>query len=85
MTASTNCVDKFIGKRVRLQREVLGISATGLARKLGVTMEELQEYERGSIRLRPEQLLKITEVFQVSIARFFEGIAQKGSVRADAA
>jgi transcriptional regulator with XRE-family HTH domain len=84
MTASTDWVDQFIGKRVRLQREILGISATGLAGKLGVTTEELREYERGAIRMCPEQLVKITEVFQMSIVCFFEGLARKGDARARA-
>lgn len=78
MAASRNAteIDIHVGSRVRVRRQLLGMSQTQLGEALGVTFQQVQKYERGTNRVGASRLYKISEVLDVPIAFFFDGLAR---------
>ena len=66
-----NPIDFFVGGRVRLRRKVLGLSQEKLGRKLGITFQQIQKYEKGTNRIGASRLKAISEVLEVPVAYFF--------------
>jgi transcriptional regulator with XRE-family HTH domain len=42
-------IDKHVGRRVRMRRLMLGMSQTKLGDALGLTFQQVQKYEKGTI------------------------------------
>ena len=74
---STNPVDVHVGTRVRLRRQVLKMSQEKLGDQLGVTFQQVQKYERGANRIGASRLWKISDVLNVPINFFFDGLADQ--------
>ena len=72
---AANPVDVHVGTRVRLRRQVRKMSQERLGDKLGVTFQQVQKYERGSNRIGASRLWKISEVLEVPINFFFDGLS----------
>jgi transcriptional regulator with XRE-family HTH domain len=66
-------VDIEVGHRIKVERLSRGMSQTVLADHLGVTFQQVQKYERGVNRVAAGRLIKIAEVFGVSVSTFFSG------------
>ena len=60
-----NAIDKGIGLRVRTFRLQRRMSQEALGKKLGVTFQQIQKYERGVNRLSGSRLVTVCEVLQV--------------------
>jgi len=73
---AANPVDVHVGTRVRLRRQVLKMSQEKLGDKLGVTFQQVQKYERGSNRIGASRLWKISEVMDVPVNFFFDGLSE---------
>ncbi len=71
---SANPVDVHVGTRVRLRRQILKMSQEKLGDNLGVTFQQVQKYERGSNRVGASRLWKISQVLDVPVSFFFEGL-----------
>ncbi len=71
---SPNPVDIHVGTRVRLRRQILKMSQEKLGDSLGVTFQQVQKYERGSNRVGASRLWKMSQVLEVPVAFFFEGL-----------
>ena len=74
MTKSPNLVDKHVGSRVRMRRMMLDISQTALGDALGITFQQIQKYEKGTNRISASRLQHISNILQVPIQFFFEGL-----------
>lgn len=72
---AANPVDVHVGTRVRLRRQILKMSQEKLGDKLGVTFQQVQKYERGSNRVGASRLWKISQVLDVPISFFFDGLS----------
>jgi transcriptional regulator with XRE-family HTH domain len=48
---SSNRIDKYIGSRIRVRRDTLGISQRKLAHAVGVSFQQVQRYEHGTDRI----------------------------------
>ncbi|WP_409432670.1 helix-turn-helix domain-containing protein [Litorimonas sp. RW-G-Af-16] len=72
---SPNPVDIHVGTRVRLRRQVMKMSQEKLGDQLGVTFQQVQKYERGSNRIGASRLWKISDVLNVPIGFFFDGLS----------
>lgn len=70
-----NPVDLHVGARIRMRRKLLGVSQERLAEQLGLTFQQVQKYERGANRVSASKLYEIARALQVSVAYFFEGLA----------
>ena len=46
-----NPIDVYVGKRMRLRRQMLDLSQEKLASALGLTFQQVQKYERGLNRI----------------------------------
>jgi transcriptional regulator with XRE-family HTH domain len=66
-------VDKYVGSRIRVQRQTLGISQRKLAHALGVTFQQIQKYENGTDRIGAGRLQQLSQVLRAPPAFFFQG------------
>jgi transcriptional regulator with XRE-family HTH domain len=65
MPKSPGSVDAQVGQLIRAQRVALGMPQTALAKKLGLTFQQLQKYEKGTNRVSASRLLQIAEALEV--------------------
>jgi len=68
-------VDIHVGSRLRQRRTALGITQQDLATSQGVTFQQVQKYERGANRISASRLYHLSEVLDVPVTFFFEGIS----------
>src|SRR4051794_15653843 len=64
-------IDVMVGKRIRLRRLQLTLSQTDLARKLGLTFQQVQKYEKGTNRVSCSRLYEIANILKVPVSFFF--------------
>jgi transcriptional regulator with XRE-family HTH domain len=69
-----NPIDKHVGSRVRMRRMMLGMSQEKLGDALGLTFQQVQKYEKGTNRIGASRLQQISEILQVPVSFFFEGV-----------
>jgi transcriptional regulator with XRE-family HTH domain len=67
-------VDRHIGSRIRLKRNVLNISQYSLAYDLEISFQQLQKYESGENRISASRLYEISKILKTSPHFFFEGL-----------
>lgn len=60
-----------IAKRVSELRRIRGMSQPKLAKKLGVTYQQIHKYETGQNRIPSDRLAEIADALDVSPAWFF--------------
>jgi transcriptional regulator with XRE-family HTH domain len=76
--------DAFVGSRIRSQRLVRRMSQTELGRRVGVTFQQVQKYEKGRNRVSASRLQRIADVLNVPVAFFFgDGAESKGASAAE--
>jgi transcriptional regulator with XRE-family HTH domain len=68
-------VDRHVGTRIRLRRKEVGMSQEQLARRIGVSFQQVQKYERGANRVSASKLFEIAVALEASPAVFFAGLA----------
>src|SRR5947209_19011890 len=68
-----NPVDKHVGSRVRMRRQMLAMSQEKLGAALGLTFQQVQKYERGANRIGASRLQQLSHILQVPVEFFFEG------------
>jgi transcriptional regulator with XRE-family HTH domain len=76
-------VDAHVGKRIRHRRWMIGMTQQQLADKVGIKFQQIQKYETGMNRVSASRLWDIADAMGVTIAFFFEGLAE-GSQAAQA-
>ncbi|GHC74660.1 helix-turn-helix domain-containing protein [Limoniibacter endophyticus] len=67
-----NPIDVHVGSRVRLRRNVLGMSQEKLGESLGITFQQVQKYEKGTNRVGASRLQAIASILSVPVSFFFE-------------
>ncbi len=67
-------VDVHVGSRVRLRRNLLGMSQAQLGSALGVTFQQVQKNESGFNRIGASRLWQLSQVLDVPVSYFFEGL-----------
>lgn len=71
---SPNPVDLHVGTRVRLRRQILKMSQEKLGDQLGVTFQQVQKYERGANRVGASRLWRMSQVLDVPVSFFYDGL-----------
>ena len=71
-------LDAVIGQNLRALRQAHGMPQAALAKKLGVTFQQLQKYEKGENRLSAARLYALIRFFNVPCDYFFQGISESG-------
>lgn len=80
---SPNPVDIHVGGRVRLRRMLVGLSQEKLGDSMGLTFQQIQKYEKGINRIGASRLYKLSQVLDVPVGFFFDGLSHaEGSVNA---
>ena len=67
-----NPIDIHVGSRVRLRRNMLGMSQEKLGENLGITFQQIQKYEKGTNRVGASRLQAIASILGVPVSFFFE-------------
>lgn len=67
-----NPIDIHVGGRIRLRRNMLGMSQERLGESLGITFQQIQKYEKGTNRVGASRLQAIASILEVPVAFFFE-------------
>lgn len=69
-----NPTDMHVGSRIRLRRNMLGMSQEKLGENLGITFQQIQKYEKGTNRVGASRLQAIANILGVPAAFFFEDL-----------
>lgn len=67
----TDGIDVRVGRRIRERRKPLGISQPRLATSIGVSYQQLQEYEQGANQVAASRLAAISAALDVPPGYFF--------------
>jgi transcriptional regulator with XRE-family HTH domain len=67
-----NPIDVHVGSRIRLRRNMLGMSQEKLGESLGITFQQIQKYEKGTNRVGASRLQAIASILGVTVSFFFE-------------
>jgi len=67
-----NPIDIHVGSRVRLRRNMLGMSQEKLGESLGITFQQIQKYEKGTNRVGASRLQAISTILSVPVSFFFD-------------
>lgn len=73
--------DVVIGGRLRAQRLAQRMSEEEFARKLGLTFQQVKNYERGACGISVSRLKRISEILGVPIAAWFSDDAPAAQVQ----
>ena len=73
-TGQAHPIDVFVGTRIKQRRTEIGISQEMLGKKINLTFQHIQKYERGANRVGSSRLFELAGVLGVSIDYFFDGI-----------
>lgn len=74
-------IDAHVAGRLRTHRRQLGISQADVAKKLGVTFQQIQKYEAGINRVGAGRLFQFASLYGIPVQEFFP----RGTVSVDAA
>ena len=67
-------VDTLVGNRVKIRRQLLGLSQEDLAKSIGLTFQQVQKYERGTNRISVSRLAEICRALKTPIEYFSDGV-----------
>lgn len=74
--SNSHPVDVYVGRKLRLKRSILGLSQESVGKKIGVTFQQIQKYERGINRMGASRLYDFANVLGVPVSYFFEGYGE---------
>ncbi len=67
-------IDVHVGQRIRLRRNLLGLSQEKLGEALGLTFQQVQKYERGVNRVGASRLHVLARVLDVPVGFFYDDL-----------
>lgn len=67
-------IDAHVGARVRLRRHLLNMSQKALAEALGMSFQQVQNFERGLNRIAAGRLHEISRILDVPVSYFFDAL-----------
>lgn len=67
-------VDIHVGARLRLRRNLLGLSQEQLGKAGGLTFQQIQKYERGTNRMGASRLFQFAKLLDVPVSYFFDDV-----------
>jgi len=69
-----NFIDVHVGNRIRMRRQIVGMSQEKLGELLGITFQQVQKYEKGSNRISASRLYYAAKTLGVPVQFFFEDL-----------
>ena len=79
-----NPVDVAVGARIRNLRLRNKLSQEEVGRRLKISFQQVQKYEKGTNRVGASRLSELAKIFGVSVDAFFSEVASSGSKDKDA-
>ena len=76
-----NPTDLYVGMRVRMRRIILGLSVQELAVMTGESLSCIEKIEAGCERIGASRLHQFSQLLDVPVAWFFDGIGVDGDVQ----
>jgi transcriptional regulator with XRE-family HTH domain len=73
-TVAPNAIDAYIGQRIRLRRNIMGITQKDLASKCNITFQQIQKYETCGNRISASRLFQIAAALETPVSFFFAGL-----------
>ncbi len=73
-------IDLAVGARIKARRTKLGLSLGRLAKLLGLSLQVVQRYERGGVRVSAAMLLRIAAQLDTTVAAL---VGEEGRQRTD--
>ena len=70
--------DLHVGRQIASVRVHCDVSQAQLARKIGVSVQQLQKYENARNRVSASMIYEIGRSLGVPVTRFFEGLPENG-------
>lgn len=67
-------INILLGKRLRSRRRLLGLSQKDLADAVGIRFQQIQKYECAGNSLKASRLWQLSQVLQVPVSYFFDGL-----------
>ncbi|OEY86830.1 hypothetical protein BIY23_02005 [Wolbachia pipientis] len=64
-----------IGRKIKELRLIRGMSQSDLGRKVGITFQQIQKYEKGTNRVLVSRLYDLAEALSIDIPYFFSEIS----------
>ena len=58
---SANPVDVYVGTRLKIRRNELGLSQNEIGKMTGITFQQIQKYEKGSNRIGSSRLYEFAK------------------------
>ncbi len=72
-------IDIHVGHQLRQRREMRGMPQKELARRLGISFQQVQKYESGANRISASKLWEAACVLEVGPDYFFAGLDRDGA------
>ena len=69
-----NFIDVHVGNRIRMRRQIVGMSQEKLGELLGITFRQIQKYEKGSNRISASRIYYAAKTLGVPVQFFFEDL-----------
>ena len=66
--------DAHVGQRLSQLRTERKLSVAQLSEEIGLPVEDIQNYEHGDKRIRPDDLWELSKFFGVDVGAFFDGL-----------
>lgn len=73
-------LDVYIGAKVRMRRLMMNMSQETLSGKLGVTLQQVQKYEKGLNRISASRLFELALALGVPVGYFYEGLEESDAL-----
>ena len=67
---SANPVDVYVGTRLKIRRNELGLSQNEIGKMTGITFQQIQKYEKGSNRIGSSRLYEFAKILFDSMNPF---------------
>jgi transcriptional regulator with XRE-family HTH domain len=69
-----NFIDVHVGNRMRMRRQLVGMSQEKLGELLGITFQQVQKYEKGANRISASRLYLSAKIMGVPVQFFFDDL-----------
>ena len=70
-------IDRHVASKLRKFRSEAGMSQAKLAESIGISFQQIQKYESVKNKISIKRLFEFSQVLQISIAAFFDGVGHE--------
>lgn len=67
-------VDLHVGQQIRIRRIQSNVSQSDLGQGIGVSLQQVQKYERGRNRVSASMLYEVAACLKIPVSKLFEGL-----------